>query len=330
MTNLDCTSFSAAEKAVYTQTMKFLNEMTFIKNTTCRKKNGKKLKGLRKKVKTSKIEKESQKAKLVEVFEAILGTFKLKMIDYLKVVCSSKEIKGWIDKVTETGADYFVQNARESMCREVVNIISQNHIFRVPLEVHRWFFKSGILRSEKKDSEGITSKYSDEVLLLRNKYTKKSQIIINSLNLEELGLKKDTACLDSEIIILKEIQITYEALKSVLSDMKYDDSIFSRLKNNIDQIEALNEIMLNFINETSEDIKETEKVIKNSIKNSSYQNRFSPFKEFLNLSCRMTGIRFQQKYEEWFINYYESLKNYSEEELRKELKWLRQKTVKVC
>ncbi len=324
MTNLNFATFSNAEKTIYTQTMKYLNEITFTKNTVSRKKSGKKLKGLRKKLKTSKDKKELKEDKLIEVFNAILGTFKLKVIDYLKVVCSPEEIRRWVDKVTYKGAEYFIQSERESMCREVVNIISQNHIFRVPLEVHHWLFKSEMLRSKKK--EEVASKYPEEVLILRDRYLRESQGVINSLELEVLGLKKDTACLNSEIIILKEIQRTYEALKLVLSDIKCDKSISNKLKKSIDQIKDLSRIMLSFMNETSEDIKNSERLIKDSIKINNYQNSFTPFKEFLSLSCKMTGVKFNKKNEDWFINYYESLKDYSEEQLRIELQWLRKKT----
>ncbi|GLI54673.1 hypothetical protein PM10SUCC1_01880 [Propionigenium maris DSM 9537] len=326
MTSLELDTFSIAEKTIYINTVKYLNEMTFVKNTACRNKRGKKLKGARKKLRVD--QKEAEENKLTEVFEVILGTFKLKVIDHLKVACSSEEIKGWVDRVTPTGVEYFIQNVRESMCREVINVISKNHMFRVSLEVYQWLFKDGVLKvSDKKVSKN--SKYSDEVLILKNKYLKDSQEKVESLKLEDLGVMENSVCLNSEIIMLKETQRTSEALKSVLADIGCNKTIFEKLKEDLNQVEDLYGIIVNFINETSEDIVSSEKTIKKFIKNSSYQKRFVPFKEFLSLSCKMTGIEFNRENEEWFISYYENLKEYSEDQLKRELKWLRKRTMKV-
>lgn len=329
MQKFDINQLSPAEKTIYSQAATYLNEITFIKNTAGRRKPAaKKVKGTRKKLKKEKIAFNIQEATPMHAFEALLGEVKMKTIAYLMLECKPSEVREWIYGMPLEGAKHFLKEMREPMYGEIVSIIKGDYVFRASLDVYNWLFKSGFMKRsnnifKKYYSDGVKFSYSDEIIALKHKYRKRAHDSLKDLTFEDFGILGTVNALEGEKTFLLEIVTDSRALKLALDDIECDPETLKQAKYLATKVKTLEKIMIDFINETSEDVIKSVDSVNYAIEVNAYRKQFEPFTEHLKLSCKLEGIEFAKSREKDFTGYYETLKGYSKKQLRSELLWLR-------
>lgn len=327
MKKFDITTLGPAEKEAYSAAATYLNELSFIKNTQTRK-SAKKVKGKRKKQKEVKKKHNIKEPTALHAFEATIGQLKMKIVTYLKMECTPNDIISWVYGITPRGATGFVRDLREPMSAQIVDIIKGNYVFRVPLDVHKWLFKSGFMKRSNKIFEehyhdGIDFSYSDDIINLKNKYNNIAISEVHNKDFEHSGLKSDTVAMEEDLRFLMEVKTTYAALKLMVEDIDINEDTMKKIKYITTRVGTLEKIMLDFINEGTEDIEHTNRVIEEAIKENEYRRQFGKFSEYIKLSCKISGIDFKEENDSIYRSYYEDLKNFTDKELRKELHWLK-------
>lgn len=314
MNKFDITTLSPVEKDIYSQAATYLNEITFLKNTGGKRRQGaKKAKGSRKKLRKEKKVFNIQEANAMHAFEALLGEVKMKTIAYLMLECKPSEVREWIYGMPLSGAEHFIAEMREPMCMEVISIIKGDYVFRASLEVYNWLFKSGFMKRSNNIfkeyyKEGVKFSYSEDIIALKHKYRKRAHDSMSDSSYQDLGIHTKASALEGEKNFMLEVAVDHKALQLALQDIECDPDTLKRAKYLTTKVKTLGKIMVDFINETSEEVAKSVESINYAIEVNNYRKQFEPFREILSLSCKFAGIEFHQVNENQFKGYYESLK----------------------
>lgn len=337
---------SGASKEIYTNAKTHLNEIFMNQQIAARKGQPKKQpKGRRKNLKKAKQEFDKLKSKLsklerIHVFNTIIISVKLELINYLRLDIKPSELVQLAKGIERSLVEPFMWEAREHLCKDIVEVFEKGFIFRRSLDIHKVVYNSTFrTRSEKffEESQGGGNLYFDynELLKTRTKYLNMGIKKAQTLELEDVGLGSETVtATEDELKLILDLKAFHYALNYLLEEMREAQEISKELLKKASylktQVNTIAEGLLDFIKVESDLLDKSEEVVKSYYINSKtrreeepYQKTFEPFREYIELSCKLAGVRFNRENEELFKAYYEDLKSYDKKKLRKELYWLK-------